>query len=123
MRYSKNTLRDSFFGWLGVAAPQPPLQPQQQQHAEAGLKLIRRRMLQALMTGGPFGASDLCGRLVTAQDVQALWYQRTDLMQVLCRSQGEAQARAVLSDITRLFEGLLPAAMMLSASNQGPRRH
>jgi hypothetical protein len=109
MRYAKPTLRDSFFGWLGVSQPTPALDVRERQQQ------IRQRMIEALLAEATAGSGQLATQINGALDVDALWYQRTNLMQALSRIRGEEYARSVLAEITELFEGLLPAGM-LSAS-------
>lgn len=113
MRMAKPTLRDSFFGWLGVSAAPSGPDPRQRQ------QLIRERMLHELMRDAQASASRLAGRISVAHDVETLWYLRSELMQTLCRARGEAGARAAITQITELFEGLLPSSMM---PGQRPRR-
>ena len=115
MRYAKPTLRDSFFGWLGVSAPAPEPDPGEQ------LQCIRERMLDELCDCYPAGGVELSRRIRLTRDVAGLWYHRVSLMQVLSPIRGEAHSGAVLAEITQLFEGLLPAGMVCP----GPvaRRH
>lgn len=49
-------------------------------------------------------------RVLYATDVQALWYLRADLMNILADLNGELAAKARLVHITTMFNGLLPAA-------------
>jgi hypothetical protein len=114
MRYSKPTLRDSFFGWLGVSMPPAAAD------AQEGLKRIRERMMDELIVGPTVGAAGLIRRILRAEDALALWYCRGELMQALSQRQGETAARAVVADLTRLFDGLLPAGLI--PSGQGSRR-
>lgn len=57
--------------------------------------------------------------LLNASEVQTLWYLRSDVMHLLCHRSGEAAARAVLHDITTLFQGHVPAALFASAKPGG----
>lgn len=50
-------------------------------------------------------------RIFFAQDAQALWYTRSDLMTVLASERGEAFAQEKISAISSLFEGLLPQSL------------
>jgi hypothetical protein len=72
---------------------------------------VRQRMLDELATPAQQNATRLACRITAARDALTLWHCRTDLMQALCPLRGESAARAVLADITRMFEGLLPVAM------------
>jgi hypothetical protein len=55
------------------------------------------------------------GRVLHAQDIQALWYLRSDLMHLLCDHCGEASASVKLAHITEQFRGHLPTAQFTSA--------
>ncbi len=57
-------------------------------------------------------------RIVTAPDAQALWYLRSDLMQVLSAVMCELEARRTLDGISALFDGLVPASLLASHSRQ-----
>ena len=46
-----------------------------------------------------------------ANDVQALWYLRGDVMAALASTQGEASARKKVQQITEMFHGLLPGSL------------
>lgn len=112
MRLAKPSLRDSFFGWLGV-----PAAPQDEDVRERQRE-IRERMVTELMDHPQVGANRLIARIHAAQDIEELWYHRPELMMALCRARGESDAAAALSEITELFDGLMPASMMRS----GPRK-
>ena len=109
MRSSKPSWRESLFGWLGVMAPirRAPGERMEQ---------IREYMVQALMSGASGGASALAQRILNARDVEVLWYCRTDFMLTLCALHGEQQARVTVAEVTRMFEGLMPADMVHSSS-------
>jgi hypothetical protein len=106
MRLSKPTLRNSFFGWMGAAAPSPAVE------ATASLQGIRERMLGELLRGPAPGHPGLTRRIFRAQDAQTLWYCRSELMQVLARARGEAEAAAAVAELTPLFRGLLPEGIL-----------
>ena len=108
MRLTKPTLRDSFFGWLMPSAA--VVDPKNRADE------IRELMLEELLgeSGSGFGA--LASRIHAARDVEALWYQRTALMQALSHRRGEAHARATLDAITARFDGVLPRTMTASAA-------
>ncbi len=55
-------------------------------------------------------------RVRFADDLEALWYLRQDVLTALSAVDGEAAARRQLSQINQLFRGLLPQTM-------GPRVH
>ena len=75
------------------------------------VKNIRQAILDCL--GGVAESqqqSKIWTQVLYASDIQALWYLRSDLMTLLAGPLGESAARAQISRITDLFEGLLPAA-------------
>lgn len=114
MRSGKPTLRDSFFVWLGKPVPPDAADTQET------LQQIRDRMMDALIDDPSAAAARLMGRILHADDALALWYCRSDLMQALSHRLGEATARAVVADITGLFDGLVPPSML--SARPGLRR-
>jgi hypothetical protein len=114
MRHPRSTLRDSLFGWL-TARPSPVDARRQEAR-------IRERMLEELLHETVAGCGWLATRIHEAADVEALWYQRTSLMQALSRTQGEAHAAHVLAEITQMFEGSLPRSMVCPTSGAALRR-
>lgn len=52
------------------------------------------------------------GRVLYAADPLVLWYLRGDLMTLLSGTRGEVVARKELAEISTLFQGLLPRAMV-----------
>jgi hypothetical protein len=54
-------------------------------------------------------------KLLAAQDIQTLWYLRSDVMHLLCDHLGEHRASDKLHAITELFRGHIPAAQYASA--------
>lgn len=82
-----------------------------QASAHDRLQAVRQAMLNSLALAPPSTAqAGLWGRVLYAQDIQTLWYLRSDVMTLLAQPLGESAARAQLATITPLFEGLLPAA-------------
>ena len=73
---------------------------------------IRSAMLQALAAHGQHNGKPafvhLERRLRYANDIQGLWYARSDLMQAIAACEGEARARQQIQGITALFDGLQP---------------
>jgi hypothetical protein len=55
-------------------------------------------------------------RVRFAQDLEALWYLRQDIVVALAEFDGETAARARITAINGLFKGKLPTAL-------GPRTH
>ena len=91
----------------------PPLSPQQ---ADRRLEEVREIMLVHLGPCRPMSSS-LCRRIQYANDIQGLWYLRSDLMATLAVAHGETMARLEMTDITSAFVGALPRAMK---SRAGP---
>ena len=77
---------------------------------ESSTEDIREAMLSLLGDAGP-KYPHVTRRIRYANDIQALWYLRGDLMAVLASLHGEALARQKMQGITRLFQGLLPGSM------------
>jgi hypothetical protein len=95
---------DSVYGLLGGAQPSGAA-------LEESVEDIREVMLEAI---GPTGATrhlPLTRRIRYAQDLQALWYLRGDLMAALASVHGEAHAREIMLGISQEFEGLLPGGL------------
>lgn len=54
-------------------------------------------------------------KVLYANDIQSLWYLRSDVMQMLSRHCGETLATNKLEALTERFRGHLPAAQFASA--------
>ncbi len=102
--------KSSFLRFLSLCGLHP------QSPEEHDLSQIRHAMLAQLQKH----RSDLVERVVDrvrfADDVEALWYLRQDLMMQLSALDGETAARRQLRYINKLFKGRLPQTM-------GPRKH
>jgi len=61
---------------------------------------------------GPTRFPQIIRRIRYADDIQALWYLRGDLMAALAALHGEAAARQRVASITDQFQGLLPRGQM-----------
>lgn len=72
---------------------------------------IRELMLNELGEFGEKHYPKIALRVRYAQDAQGLWYARGDVMAVLSAMQGETVARQKVSQITKMFEGLLPGSL------------
>ena len=73
---------------------------------------VRRAMLDAL---GPQGAElnpRLKHRLMYLSDANALWYARSEMVNVLSRLHGEARAVETVIRLTPVFQGLVPKSLM-----------
>jgi len=73
-------------------------------------------MLSLLDTGGGHRAQRIAQRVRFADDLEALWYLRQDLLAALAEIDGEHAAQRRMKQINRLFKGGLPQTM-------GPRVH
>lgn len=105
MRWFKGGLRNSVYGLLGnPAAPSESV-------LETGTEDIREAMLSLLGDAGSKQFSNVTRRIRYANDIQALWYLRGDLMAALATTMGEAAAREQVLRITRMFQGLLPGSL------------
>jgi hypothetical protein len=102
MRWLKPNLRSSIYGLLGnPVAPSDSI-------LESGTEDIRESMLLVLGETGTTDFPQVTRRIRYANDVQALWYLRGDLMAALAAMHGEAAAREKISTLTGQFQGLLP---------------
>ena len=102
MRWFKPNIRSSLYGLLSGPSES------RLDHAEDG---IRESMLSLLDAAGAKEFSHVVRRIRYADDLQALWYLRGDLMAALAASRGEAEARELLASITDQFQGLLPRGL------------
>jgi hypothetical protein len=102
MRWLKPNLRSSIYGLLGN--PLPP----SDSILENGTEDIRESMLSVLGEEGPKHFPQITRRIRYANDIQALWYLRGDLMAALAAMHGEMAARQKVASVTQQFQGLLP---------------
>ena len=109
MGWKMSRLSSSLMGLVREPEPAPGTASQ--------LEHIRRVMLDCLTERLHDVANPplVWGKVLHAQDTQALWYLRSDLMHLLCDRCGEASASAQLERITELFRGQLPTAQFSSA--------
>jgi hypothetical protein len=105
MRWLKPNLRNSIYGLLGN-----PVVPSDS-ILESGTEDIRESMLLVLGEAGPAQFPNVTRRIRYANDVQALWYLRGDLMAALAAIHGEVTAREKISSLTGQFQGLLPNSL------------
>jgi hypothetical protein len=95
---------DSVYGLLGNAPPSGVA-------LEDSIEEIRELMLDAVGQAGESRYVQLARRIRYAQDLQALWYLRGDVMAALASIHGESHAREVMLQISQEFEGLLPGGL------------
>lgn len=105
MRWLKPSIRSSIYGLLGN-----PVTPSES-ILEGGTEDIRESMLAVLGESGPRHFPQITRRIRYANDIQALWYLRGDLMGALAAMHGEMAAREKIQGITRMFQGLLPNSL------------
>lgn len=84
--------------------------------ADRQLTRIRHAMLSLLQVHGGHAVARIAQRVRFADDLEALWYLRQDMLMALSATDGEAAARRQLRKINNLFKGRLPDTM-------GPRAH
>jgi hypothetical protein len=105
MSWLKSSLRHSIYGLLGN-----PVTPSDSE-LESGTEDIREAMLALLGEAGGKQFANVTRRVRYANDIQALWYLRGDLLATLAGVHGEAGARKKVQQITRMFDGLLPGSL------------
>jgi hypothetical protein len=77
----------------------------------ATMDQVREAML-ALCGGDPGDRSaGLVRRIRYATDLQALWFMRGEIMQLLARNHGEATAREKVDELSALFADVLPSGL------------
>ncbi|HSV34359.1 MAG TPA: hypothetical protein VLI46_02320 [Ramlibacter sp.] len=105
MRWLKPNLRSSIYGLLGnPVAPSESI-------LENGTEDIRESMLAMMGEAGPKHFPQITRRIRYANDIQALWYLRGDLMAALASMYGEVKAREKVASVTAQFQGLLPSGL------------
>lgn len=105
MRWFKGSIRTSIYGLLGNS-PGPT-----DSTLENGTEDIREAMLGLLGDDSTKRFPHVTRRIRYANDIQALWYLRGDLMAALASLHGEAGARERMREITEMFQGLLPGSL------------
>lgn len=76
-----------------------------------GMDEIRNAMLALIGDAQDKQSQQLTRRIRYANEIQALWYLRGDLMAVLAGRHGEAAARQKLQPVTDMFQDLLPRGL------------
>jgi hypothetical protein len=78
---------------------------------------IRGAMLRALSELDDHHDNDalkVWSEIVRANDIQTLWYRRSDVLRLLADFHGEPVAREKLHEISEMFRGLVPGSQMPS---------
>ncbi|MDD0810072.1 hypothetical protein PSQ20_06970 [Curvibacter sp. RS43] len=107
----------------GFQALRPGSSAASQPKREARLEALRQAMLSCLGQPTDNLAAQVQQRIRFSADPDSLWYLRGDLLHVLAAQQGEVLARRQLSQLTPLFDGLLPRAMTQGQKNGREARH
>jgi hypothetical protein len=96
-------------------------EPEQSAATRAQVEHIREEMLacMAVFLEGQAVRPPVWAKVLNANDIQALWYLRSDVMHMLCDHCGETLASRELNTLTELFQGHLPAALFASAKRRG----
>lgn len=102
MRWGKTTLRNSFFGWFMPSTEPPPAVG-----TPAHIEEIRHAMLLCVGDTGRPRDLALGRKLQMTDDIQTLWFARSDVMQSMAKSIGETEARERMEIITAMFDGLI----------------
>ena len=72
---------------------------------------VRQAMLDLMAQAGPTDAHlELLIKINYAGAIQTLWYARSEIMQALSATRGEAYAQQQLETLSSRFIGLLPEA-------------
>jgi hypothetical protein len=80
---------------------------------------IRKAMLDSLGEKGCVSFPQIVRRVLFSNDLQGLWYLRSDLMAAISSMQGESVASQEIRRITAMFEGLLPKCMFSRPGSLG----
>jgi hypothetical protein len=83
----------------------------QERRAAFRIDDIRKAMIESLGDNGCVTFPQVVRRVLFANDLQGLWYLRSDLMAAISSMHGESVASQKLRRITVMFEGLLPKGM------------
>ena len=84
---------------------------------ESKVEHIREEMLDcmALTLGDSAMRPAVWTRVQYADDIQSLWFLRSDVMHMLSEHCGETTAANKVHNLTALFRGLIPSAQFASA--------
>ena len=115
MRWFKTTLlRSSIHAMLSVstARPRPP--------DPVTMDEIREAMLGLVELEGGERSAGLARRIRYATELQALWFMRGEIMQLLARTHGEQAAREKVDELSALFGNQLPSGLRSRHSPLNP---
>lgn len=104
-------IKTSCMALLGLARPTPAV-------ISNRMEEIRQLMLDELGDEGEKKFPAVTRRIRYAQDIQALWYVRSEVMAILATTHGEAIAREKMVSISGRFKSLLPKGLV---QRTGPR--
>jgi hypothetical protein len=104
MGWFKPNIRNSLFGLLGNVRGSDT-------RLGRGQDEIREAMLGLLDASAANQFPQVVRRIRYAEDLQALWYLRGDLMAALAATRGESKARDMMASVTAQFQGLLPGGL------------
>ncbi len=76
----------------------------------ASVEAVRIAMRELVQQVPGAGTARLMGAIERSEDLQALWFLRSPLMQALSAGRGEAFARAAFIDLDLLFRRVWPDA-------------
>lgn len=115
MRWFKTRdLRSSIYAMFSVSTARPRVED------PATMDQIREAMLALTTLDAGDRAAGLARRIRYATDLQALWFMRGEIMQLLSRTHGEAAAREKIDDLSSLFADLLPSGLRSRPSPLNP---
>jgi hypothetical protein len=107
MRWFKTKdLRSSIYAMFSVSTAVAP-----RADDPATMDQIREAMLAMAADDPGDRAAGLARRIRYATDLQALWFMRGEMMQLLARNHGEAAAREKVDELSSLFMDLLPSGL------------
>lgn len=115
MRWFKTKdLRSSIYAMFSVSTARPRVDD------AATMDQIREAMLALTALDAGDRAAGLARRIRYATDLQALWFMRGEIMQLLSRTHGEMAAREKIDELSSLFADLLPSGLRSRPSPLNP---
>ncbi|HYF18203.1 MAG TPA: hypothetical protein VEA40_10080 [Ramlibacter sp.] len=115
MRWFKPNLRNSLHALFSMGSPSPPTEIE----SSFSLDDVRRAMLELLPEDDDERTQVVRRRIRYADNVEALWFLRGELMAVLARTLTEAAALERISGISDMFDDLLPRGLRSRPSPLG----